>query len=170
MELDPIEPPVQIVLSPQYPDFQQTLLRNAGLQTWASNREIGSKAPPSVHNSLFIITLKWVWQKYTFFSWCNWYGHILNHWWSCFCKSLILPPSALAPAPIHLNEMRKPWLMHFDLRNCKKYCIKNAKNICEKSQKYLESLKVPTMAQCVCSFCIQMTVLKCHFQMAVPLD
>ena len=124
---------VQSVLSPQYwqyPDFQQTLLRNAGHQTWASNREIGSKAPPSVHNSLFIITLKWVWQKYTFFSWCNWYRHILNHWWSCFYKSLILPPSA----PIHLNEMRKPWLIHFDRRTCKKYYIKNAKNICEKSQ------------------------------------
>ena len=68
--------------------------------------------------------------KIHFFSWCNWYRHILNHWWSCFYKSLILPPSA----PIHLNEMRKPWLIHFDRRTCKKYCIKNAKNICEKSQ------------------------------------
>ena len=168
MELDPIEPPapVQSVLSPQYPDFQQTLLRNAGHQTWASNREIGSKAPPSVHNSLFIITLKWVWQKYTFFSWCNWYRHILNHWWSCFYKSLILPPSA----PIHLNEMRKPWLIHFDRRTCKKILYKECKKYLWKVTKYLESLKVPTMAQCVCSFCIQMTVLKCHFQMAVPLD
>ena len=130
-------PSPQSVLSPQYwqyPDFQQTLLRNAGHQSWASNREIGSKAPPSVHNSLFIITLKWVWQKYTFFSWCNWYRHILNHWWSCFYKSLILPPTARAPAQIHPNEIRKPWLIHFDRRTCKKYCIKNAKNICEKSQ------------------------------------